>query len=139
VAYTDDMVNIAEGKLQQFIGQDGPGICKTKKGMVGKNGPEPHGAGVQDTFMAEAAETGMAMHNLNLFSDHNVPEDGKEGKNRGHGRLSIDDEERNMINLETIGEIMHSSSSLICMRDDDDFVSSVNEFLIASQPLTRRM
>jgi hypothetical protein len=70
-----------------------------------------------------------------LFSDYDVPEDGEEGKDRRHGRLSVDDEERNMVNLEPIGEIMHSSSSLICMRDDDDFVSSVNEFLISRQPL----
>jgi len=133
------MVDVTEGELQQFVGQDGTSVCKTKKGMVCKNCAESHGAGVQDTLMAEAAETGMAMHNFDLFSDYDVPEDGEEGKNRGHGRLSVNDEEWNMINLEPIGKIMHPSSSFICMRDDDDFVSSVNKFLISSQPLVWRM
>ena len=84
--------------------------------------------------MAEAAQAGMAMYNFDLFSYYNIPKYRKEGKDRRHSRFSVDDEERNMIDLEAIGEVVNSRASLICMSDNDDFVSPVNELLGASQP-----
>jgi hypothetical protein len=76
----------------------------------------------------------MAMHNLDLFSYYDVSKYWKEGKDCGHSRLSVDDKERNVIDLEAIGEIVNSGTPMICMRDHDDFVPSVNEFPGAYQP-----
>jgi hypothetical protein len=77
------------------------------------------------------------MHNLNLLSDYDVSKDWEEGKDCRHRRLSVDDEERNMIDLEAIREVADACPSAISMRDNDDLVSPVNEFLLMDQP--RRM
>lgn len=69
------------------------------------------------------------MDNLNLLADDDVSKDGKERKNSRECCFSIDDKERNVIDFETIGEISHTSSSFIGVRDDDHFMASVDKFL----------
>ena len=97
--------------------------------MVRKHGPQTHCARMKYGFMAETAQAGVSVHNLNLFPDDNVSEHGKEGKDRGHGRLSVYNEEGHMVDLEAIGEIPHSGSSFVCMGNYDDFVATIDEFL----------
>jgi hypothetical protein len=43
------------------------------------------------------------MHYLYLFSEDDVSEDGKERKHSGHGRLPVDDQKGDMIDLEAVG------------------------------------
>lgn len=69
------------------------------------------------------------MHNLNLLADDDISEYGKEGKDCGERRLAINDEERYVIDFETIGEVSYSASTFVCMRYDDDLVSTIDEFL----------
>jgi hypothetical protein len=39
-----------------------------------------------------------------------------------------------VVDLEAVGEIVNSGTPMICMRDHDDFVPTVNEFPGAYQP-----
>lgn len=71
----------------------------------------------------------MAMDDLDLFTDDDVPEDGEKGEHRRQSRLAINDEERYMVNLKTIGQVSNPSPSFICVCDDNDFVAAVYEFL----------
>lgn len=80
--------------------------------------------------MAEAAQTCVTVHNLNLFPNYDVSKHGEEGEDSGHCRFSVNDEEGDMIYFETIREVVHSRASFICMGDDDDFMASVDEFLV---------
>lgn len=79
--------------------------------------------------MAEATETGVSMYNLNLLANDNVAEDWKERKDCRKGGLAVDDEERDMVDFESVREVANSSSSFVCMSDDNHFVSTVDEFL----------
>ncbi len=90
---------------------------------------------MQDSFMTEVAETGMAMHNLYLLSNDDIPKDGKKRKDRREGCFPIDDQEWNMIDLETIGKISNTGTTSICMCDDDHFMSAVNQFLRLSDEI----
>ena len=76
--------------------------------------------------MAKTAQTRVAMHNLNLLSNDNIPEDGEEREDGWEGRCSIDDEKWNVVDFEAIRKISHSSPPIVCMSDDDDFVPSIN-------------
>jgi hypothetical protein len=67
------------------------------------------------------------MHNLNLFSNDNVPKDREEGKDRWEGRGTVDNKEWDVVDLDSIREVSHSSSSFICVRDNYDFVAPVDE------------
>lgn len=69
----------------------------------------------------------MSVHNFNLFSDDDVSKHWEEGKDGRHGRLSVDDEKWDMVDLEAIGEVMDSCPSGVCMGDYDDLMSSVNQ------------
>ena len=84
---------------------------------------------MQDGLMAQAAETGVAMDDVNLLTNDNVAEDGEEGEDGREGRLAINNKEGHMVDLETIGQIADSSATLVLMGDDDDLVASVNELL----------
>lgn len=71
----------------------------------------------------------MPMHYLNLFSNDDIPEDRKKRENGRHSSLPEDDQEWHMVHFKPIGEISNSSATLVCMSDDDDLVSPVDEFL----------
>jgi hypothetical protein len=69
----------------------------------------------------------MSMNNLDLLADDNIAEDREEREDGGKGGFSVDDEERHIVDLEAVGKISYSSSSFVCMGDDDNFVPTVNE------------
>ena len=71
----------------------------------------------------------MAMYNLDLLADYNVAEHGEKGEYRGHGRLAVDHEEGDVVDLEAIGEVAHAGAALVSMSDDYDLVTAVYEFL----------
>ena len=122
------MVHIAQCKFEQLICQDTRSIRETKKRMIRKYRPQPHSPGMQNGFMTETAQTRMTMHDLNFLPDDNVPEDREEREHGGEGGFSVYYEKRNMIDFQTISEIPDPCSSLVCMRDDDDFVTTIDEF-----------
>ena len=78
--------------------------------------------------MTQTAKTGVAMHNFNFFSYDDIPEDWEKGKDSGHCRFSIDDEEGNVVDLEAIGKIANPSPTLVSMGDDDYLMTAVDEF-----------
>lgn len=82
---------------------------------------------MQYCFMAEAAEAGMAMNDFNLLPDYDVPKYWKEGEDRWHRRLSVNDEKRYMVNLEAIGKVVDSCTAFVSMSDYDDLMAAVNE------------
>lgn len=70
----------------------------------------------------------MPMHNFNFFPQYEISKYGKEGKYSGKRRLSIDDEERNVIDLQTVGEIADSCATFVGVGDYDNFMAPVDEF-----------
>lgn len=79
--------------------------------------------------MAETTETGMSMNNLDLLANDDVSKDGEEGKDGGESGLAVDDKERDMVDLQTVGEVADSSAAFVCVGDDDHLVSTIDEFL----------
>jgi hypothetical protein len=69
------------------------------------------------------------MNDLYLFTDHDIPEKGEEGEYCRHSRLAINDEERDVVHFETIGKISNSGPPFVCMSDDDNFMTAVDQFL----------
>lgn len=127
MADADNMIHVAQRKLQELVRQDTRGICEAKQRMIGKDSSQTHGPCMQNCFMAQATQTSMAVHNLDLLPNNNVSENGKERKDSRHSRLSINYKEWNMIDLEAIGEISDACPTLIRMSDDDNFVAPVYE------------
>lgn len=94
--------------------------------MICKDSAETHCPSVQNGFMAEATQTGMSMDNLDLFSQDDVAENWKERENGGKGRFTVDNQERDMIDLETIGKVAYSRTTFVGMGDDDDLMAAVD-------------
>ena len=122
------MVHITQRKFEQLIRQDTRRIRETKKRMIRKHRPQPHCPSMQYSFMAKTAQARMTMHNFNLLPNDNVPEDREERKHGGKGSFSVDYKKWNMIDFQPISEISDPCTSLVCMRDDDDFVTTIDEF-----------
>ena len=125
----DDMINVAQCKLEQLVGQNAPSICKAKQTVVRKDCPQAHCPRMQDGLMAQAAKTSMSMDNLNALANYDIAEDGKEGEDGGKGRLAVDDEKGNVVDLEAVGQVAYALSAGIGVCDDYDFMSAVDEFL----------
>ena len=123
----NNVVHVAQRKLQQFIRQDAGGVCEAEQGVVGENGPQAHCSGMDNGLATQVAQAGMSVHDLNLLSYDDVAEDGKEGKDGGEGGFAIDDEEGHMVHLKAVRQVAHTSAAFVGMRDDDNFVATVNE------------
>lgn len=120
------MINIAQSEFQQLVRQDAPSIRESKQRMIGEDCAETHCPSVQNGFMAEATQTGMSMHNLDLFSQDDVAEYWKERENGGKCRFTVDDKKRDVIDFETIGKVAYSCTPFIGMGDDDDLMAAVD-------------
>jgi hypothetical protein len=69
----------------------------------------------------------MAMYNVNLLSNNNIPEDREEGEDSREGRCSIDDEKGDVVDFEAIRKISHSSPPVIRVGNYYDLVPSIDE------------
>lgn len=96
--------------------------------MVCKNCPQTHSSGMQDSLVAQTAQTGVPMYDLDLFSYDNVSKNREKRKHSRHRRFPIYNEKRHVVNLESICQISNTLSAFVCMRDDDNFMAPVYEF-----------
>ena len=67
------------------------------------------------------------MHDFNPLADHNIAKDWKKREDSRHGRLSIYDEEGNMVYLEAVGEISDSTTTFIGVGDYHHLVTSIDK------------
>lgn len=84
---------------------------------------------MEDSFSTEATQAGMAMDYVNLLSDDDIAEYGEKREDGGECRFAVDDEEWNVVDLQSIGEISDSGASFVCMGNNNDFVSPIDQFL----------
>ena len=71
----------------------------------------------------------MAMDNIDLLSDDDIAEYWEKGEDGRKCRFAVDDKEGNVVDLQSIREITHTGTALISMGNDDDFVTTIDEFL----------
>jgi hypothetical protein len=83
---------------------------------------------MQDCFMTEATQTRVTMNDLDLFSDYDIAKDREERENRRKGGLSIDDQKWDMVDLQSVRQVMDTRSAFVSMRDNHNLVPSVNQF-----------
>lgn len=125
---TNDMIHIAQSKFKKLIRQNTCSIREPKKRMIRKHRPQPHSPSMQYGLMTQTAQACMPMHDFDLLSEYNIPKYRKERKDSRESGFSIDDEERNMVDLEAVRKVSNAGSSFIRMSDDDDLVAAVDEF-----------
>lgn len=82
---------------------------------------------MENGFVTKATQRRVSMYNLNLFAYNNIPEDWKEGEDRRHRRLAINDEKGYMVDLQSICEITDARSALISVCDDNHFMAPIDE------------
>jgi hypothetical protein len=127
MANTNYMVHITQRKFQELVGQNTGSICESKQRMIREHSPQSHCPRVQYGFMAETAQTCVAMHNLDLLAYDNIPEDWEEGEYGGKAGGAVHDQERDMVDFEAVCEVTDAGSSFVGVRDDDDFMAAVDE------------
>lgn len=70
----NDMTDITQTELQELVGHNARSITKPKQAVVCEDSHQAHSPRVQKTLMAEIAQTGVAMHDLYLLTDENLPQ-----------------------------------------------------------------
>ena len=126
----DDVVDIAQGELEELVCEDAAGVCEAEEAVICEHSVQTHGAGMEDCLIAQVAQTGMAVHYLDLLADDDVPEDGEEGEDGGERGFAVDGPEGNVVDFEAIGEVADSFAAFEGVGDDNDFVATVDEFLV---------
>ena len=124
-----DMVHIAQSKFQQLVGQDTASIGEAKQAVVCEYSSQSHCSRMQYCLVAQIAETGMPVYNFDALPYYDIAEYWEKGEDGREGRFAVDDEERDVIDFQAIGEVSNTRPSGICMRYDYDFVTTINEFL----------
>lgn len=121
------VVYVAEGELEHLVGEDAGGVGEAEERVVGEDGAQAHGAGVEDPLVAEAAQAAVAVDDLDALADADVAEDGEEGEDGGKGGLAVDDEEGHVVDLEAVGQVADALAVVVGVGDDDDLVPTVDE------------
>lgn len=124
-----DMIDVAQSKLQKLVGEYSAGVSKAKQAMICEDSSQTHSPGMEDCLMAQTAETSMAVYNLDAFAYHNVSKYWEEGEDSGKGSLAVDDEEGYVVHLEAVRQIAHTCPAGVCVCDNYDFVTTIDEFL----------
>ena len=128
MADTNNMIHIAKRKFEQLVRQDTSSVRKAKQGMVREHRPQTHCSRMKNGFMTQAAKACMSMDYLYLLSKDDISEYRKERENRGESGLPVDDEERHMVHLESVGQVSHPSSAFVGMSNDHNLVTTIDEF-----------
>lgn len=82
---------------------------------------------MQDSFVTQTAQAPMAVDNLDLLPDNNVAEDREEREHGRHCGFPVDDQERDVVDLQAIREVVDAGATFVRVSDDHDFVPSVNQ------------
>ncbi len=78
MAHANNVLYVAQGKFQKLVRQYAGSIRKSKQRVIRENCPQPHCPRMQNSFMAEATQACVAVHDLNLLSDNDVSVDWEE-------------------------------------------------------------
>ncbi len=68
------------------------------------------------------------MNNLDLLSDDNIAQDRKEGKHGRHCCLSVDDQERDMVDFQAIRQVVDTRAAFISVCYYYNLVASIDQF-----------
>ena len=71
---TYDMSNITQAELQELISENTSRIAESKETMVGEHSMQAHSSCMKKSFVAKIAQRSMAVDNLNLLSDEDLPQ-----------------------------------------------------------------
>lgn len=89
MADTNDMVYITQREFEKLVCQYTSSIREAKQRMIREYSPQTYRAGVQYCLVAETAEAGMTVYNLNLLSDDNIAKNWKEREHRWKRASSV--------------------------------------------------
>lgn len=86
--------------------------------------------------MTEIAQTGVAMHDLYLLANENLPQSWEGAEDCGEGCRAIDHPVWKMVHFEAIGKVSDAIPAGVAVvlrgtvrvSDDDDSVTSVDKF-----------
>jgi hypothetical protein len=79
--------------------------------------------------VAKAAETGMSMYYLNLFSNDDIAKYWEEGEHGWERRGAVNDEEWDVVDLEAIREVSYTRSFFfVGVGNDYNLVAAINQF-----------
>lgn len=95
--------------------------------MVGEDCSQSHRSTMQHGLLAETAQAGVAMDDLDAFPQDDISKKGEKGENGGEGGRAVDDGKRTMVDLDAIGQVAYPLPILVGVSYDNDLVSSVDQ------------
>ena len=133
MAHTNHMPHVTQTKLEQLIRQNTRRVGKAKQTMIGKHRRQAHGARVQQALVTQVAQTGVAVHDLDVLADEDVAQDGEGGDDGGEGGGAVDDPVRQVVDFEAPGEEVADPRAggrgRVGVGDDGEAVAAGDEFL----------
>ena len=121
--HANDVVNVGQRVLEHLVHDDAAHVGEAVEGVLGEAGLEAHGAGVQDGLVAQAGRRLVAVHNVHALADKDVAKDGEEAVVRRQGRGAVQDQRREVVHLDAVGQEPHALAVSVRVRDNDHLSS----------------
>lgn len=77
--------------------------------------------------MAKAAQACVAMNDLYLFPYDHIPKDREERKHSWHSSFPVDDQEGDVVDLQSVGEVVYTGSTIVRVGYNDNLVPTVDQ------------
>lgn len=125
------MSHVTQTELQQLVGHDAGRIAEAEETVICEDRVQTHGPRVQQAFVAQIAERGVAVHNLDLLTNENLAQQWKRAEDGRESGRAVNHPMREMVDLDTVRQIAYATAARIVvgMCDDDDIMATVDEFL----------
>lgn len=69
----------------------------------------------------------MSMNYLDFLTYHDISKDGEEGEDGRESRFAVYDPERNVVDLESIGQVAYTCTACVGVRYDYNFMPAIDE------------
>ena len=83
----NNMSHITQTEFEQLVRQDTRRITEPKETVVRKHSHQSHRPCVQESLMAKITQTRMAVNNLNVLTNEDLPQNGERGEENTQNRF----------------------------------------------------
>ena len=125
----DGMVSLVEHEAEELVAKDRSEISEAEERVVGEDGRDADGFGMQNGFKGDGAEGGVRVHNGDVLADDDVPNKAAEGEEAGVGGGACKLNPRYVQNFHARCQVADSEAGGVVVCEDCDAMAREREAL----------
>ncbi len=127
--HANAVVAVSQRELQKVVGNDGRGVSEPEERVVREDCLEAHRPGMEHGLMGQRGERRVAVDNVDPLPREYAAQDGQRREQRGQDALVVEGREREVVDLEVVGQVVDALPAAVGVSDDYDLVPALEETL----------